>query len=352
MSIVLGGLAARAFWTSRLTPLSPTDAKAALTQSRYSAKTASTIAATQAFQMAEPMLRCGQAARDPLWRPIWDEAGHAVGWRDLPPVPMDYYVGANRRSYPLKGERRHWVKRFPLQGSILSVDEEPGLFVVSPAAHIVLSARWVDDVASVIQAMELCGTYLLRPDTRWGFSRSEKPLTSQGEIQSVVDQCRGLKGVKRARRSAAAAIAGSASPMESALTLLLTLPLEQGGYGLPAPLLNPTVATEPTARGLTGGAAALRPDLFWPDAALDLEYDSDTYHGDPSRAEADRGRRTALQIAGVDPVSVTRSMVADPDICDNLARLVARRLGVPFYAPDPAQQRLLRTRLLGRHLPL
>jgi hypothetical protein len=108
-------------------------------------------------------------------------------------------------------------------------------------------------------------------------------LISYAEIREWVDGHAGRKGVRTARRVLELAEAGSESPMETRLRMLLLL------NGLPRPEVQVSVCDE---SGLFVG----RPDLFYREQRLGLEYDGENHRA--SLAEDNR-RQNRLLLTGV-----------------------------------------------------
>lgn len=108
-------------------------------------------------------------------------------------------------------------------------------------------------------------------------------LITYGELREWVDSHAGRKGVSRARRVLELASAGSESPMETRLRMLLLL------NGLPRAEVQVSVCDEL-------GSFVGRPDLYYPEHRLGLEYDGETHR--VSLAEDNR-RQNRLLLAGV-----------------------------------------------------
>ncbi|MCI8468681.1 MAG: hypothetical protein HFJ75_04200 [Eggerthellaceae bacterium] len=209
-------------------------------------------------------------------------------------------------------------------------------------------SRSLDDVSLLMLAYEFCGTYAIDPDADAGF-RARGPLTTPRRIAQVVAANPGVGGSKRLRRILPHVSAGSASPMESALALLVRLPHRMGGLALPPPLLNHTINP-----GRRGGVVADRSyyvcDLYWPQARIGLEYDSDAFHVGADRLSRDARRRAALQGLGVTTVTVTREQIRRPSDLRRLDETLHRLLGVqrrPRCKDYPDRQRTLQGQLLG-----
>ena len=162
-----------------------------------------------------------------------------------------------------------------------------------------------------------------------------------------------MYGRTDAMRSLRFLIDGSASPMETILTMLLTLPYKLGGYGFPKPQLNYRIEVsdkvtstkiKPTSR------PAFYCDLYWPDKKVAVEYDSDEYHSGALRIEKDAIRRNALESVGVRMITVSRRQLTDAakmrEVSEALSRLLSKRL---VYAEKEFTS--LNAELMGQLLP-
>lgn len=152
-------------------------------------------------------------------------------------------------------------------------------------------------------------------------SSEENRAATPSSSNVISRNAKEFTGVKAAKRASSYLIKGSASPMESLLSMLLCLPPSLGGFGLPRPELNYPIETN------EGSVAIRRCDLCWPDQQFALEYDSDTFHSDASKLHLDSSRRSALEKAGVHVVSVTKNQVFDRGQLFNLATIASKRLG-------------------------
>ena len=207
---------------------------------------------------------------------------------------------------------------------------ERGVFCSTPAFTFLQMATELDDTALLFLGMELCG--------RYGIDRAGKvflrPQTcTPGDLITLANEMRRVRGRPQALEVAPRIIGNSASPMESALTLILSRPLEEGGFGLPAPELNKDLPVEGRARELWDDDY-IAPDLLWEDAKLAIEYDSDLHHSSGHRRARDASRRDVLVELGYRVVSVTAEHMRTPQMLDRLASIVASQLGVGLATCD------------------
>ncbi len=177
----------------------------------------------------------------------------------------------------------------------------------------------------VEMGFELCGSYRIYPGDPKGFSEGD-PLMSRRQLIAFISGAGSAKGMAMAKRAMAFVRDGSRSPMETIVVLLLCLPPRYGGYGLPMPHLNYRVNVFRNARKTSANSYYVC-DAFWPEALLDVEYDSDLVHTGSARISHDAKRRNGLVSMGITVITVTREQVLDCDEMDKVAHAVAQRLG-------------------------
>ena len=199
------------------------------------------------------------------------------------------------------------------------------LYVSSPEACFLQMSTMLPLVKVVEMGYELCGSFALSPSNSRGFCTHEAPTTAES-LRRYMAKSDGISGAKRARRALDYLTDGAASPMEAALVLLLCLPTSLGGYGLALPRLNYGIEV-PVGGRSSSRRVRYRCDLYWSEAKLAVEYDSDMFHTGSKRIAGDAAKRTNLTHAGVTVVSVTRSQIFDARRFDEAAALLAKRLG-------------------------
>lgn len=260
-----------------------------------------------------------------------------------PELVIIQHAGYQLKRWPL-------IKRFTRD---LHADEDALAFAGLDPNDVVYDhpLHWERTVRIVRLAMlvcEFCGTYRLavgegKPRYRVA------PLTSKERIEQVLSQLGGVFGERRVREALRLGFEGSASPMETALVMMLTLPVEQGGFGLPRPQMNHTV----DVRGLSYAPASLEqvtPDLLWEGEegrrAVALEYDSDEFHGvgedaTPAarsrKAGEDAVRANVLALKGYLCLRATTETMRSVGNVEVLARQVAFGLGRTLREPSKVE---------------
>ena len=213
-----------------------------------------------------------------------------------------------------------------------------GLRVSSPEFCFLQMAGYLSLAGLIELGYEFCGKYSMpaagdaEAPSR-GFYHRE-PLTSVKKISAFIARMPDFRGRKKAVRALRYLLEGSASPMETKLSMLLTLPYKLGGFGLPAPELNARVVPSKTA-GKSSGRAFYVCDLFWADQNLAVEYDSDMFHTGSERIAEDSLKRNSLALMGVTVITVTTRQLYDSLEFEKAARTLANCLGKRLVFKNP-----------------
>lgn len=264
--------------------------------------------------------------------------------------------------------------------SILRPDPRLGLpsdvYLASPILAFLLLARKLSRAATLVCALEFCGTYDLasaflpakdslalasNPIAATGSKRlpgflsDMRPAMTPQALQSFLENLPGgARGTRTLRCAAKTVAKGSASPMESRLYALLASPARLGGYGFENIQLNVPIELAPEEARIVGtksmridvvmdrsperGLGAAANDL---DSAarnltklprIGIEYDSKSWHEesvDPERIRRDKKRLDIARFHGIEPLPLTWDMLRDFAVFDtfasNLMRLVGKR---------------------------
>lgn len=157
-----------------------------------------------------------------------------------------------------------------------------------------------------------------------------------------------VRGVKTARTILPHIMKGSASPRESTLAELITLPYLRGGSNFEHPTMNAVIPIPKRDQWATD-CRSLRCDLLWPDKRVAVEYDSTLCHTGAERIAEDVSRRNALEALGFIVVTATWKQVTSYQEYNRFVRALSKHLDTrirPSCSDYPARQFALRSELL------
>lgn len=238
----------------------------------------------------------------------------------------------------------------PLQSIQDPYGDEP-IYVVGPSLYVLLRAPLLNDIALARMVSDICGNYVLRVDQNHELACRPNPITSVAKLKGDLHKLSAERGTTRILSILDFSASGAASPMETAVALMMCAPRPLGGRGFPVPHLNEPIPLEPDERKLIG-RSAMKLDFFWPEARVAVEYDSAQFHGNESQDELDKLRREVASSRGIELMSLTRSVLRDPVRLDLFMERAAQRLDIGFDWSDrylPAR-RSLRSQVLSEHL--
>lgn len=224
----------------------------------------------------------------------------------------------------------------------------PGVFCCGPELMLSQCASLLDRASLALAVMEFCGAY--KTDPEFATILPAQPATSVGRISGFAHRYSQVRGCNQLSKTCAYTADGAASPMESALFLLLVFPVQWGGFGLPRPQLNYRIDI-PYSLQRISGKTCFYGDLVWPSNKLIVEYDSDQFHVGHERISQDAVRRNILSSLGYTVITATSDQVYSSSKTEELARQVGKGVGKRFrpnkhnYAAE--RQKLRNTLLYG-----
>jgi len=242
----------------------------------------------------------------------------------------------------------HWISKY-MRHHVLSanmpvggfVGAEDGLNVSSPEFCYLQMAGQLTLIELIELGYELCGTYSLpTPDgtqtPELGFYKSP-PLTSVKKLAAFFDSITGVKGMNKASavRALRYIIDGSASPMETKLSILLTLPYRLGGFGLAKPEMNVRIVLSKTAAKSSDKSFYIC-DFFWPEHNLVVEYDSTRFHTGPQNIADDSKKRIALKMMDISVINITTQQLYKTIDFEKVVISLAKQTGkrLVYKLPD------------------
>lgn len=231
----------------------------------------------------------------------------------------------------------------------------PDVLVASPELTFLQMSRALDLEMLVAYGQELCG-FFSRTTGERGFC-SCPPLSSVARLADYLDRTETLRsdlgegmpwGLDGARRALAHVRDRAASPEESVVSMVLSLPRRLGGYGVRAPRLNERVALGAEAAALFGIDSFVC-DLSWNGGAQVLEYHG-RQHKQRSRWTYDLRKGNVLIADGRAVFEMGRDMLARCELMDEVAKSLTVALGQRWRRPDAelaTRQVRLRNRLIA-----
>ena len=230
--------------------------------------------------------------------------------------------------------------------------------ICAPHFTFIQMAAQVDLIDAVCIGMELCGAYSLwrlEPGVMGDpFYREHSetqactfdlpPVMKSNRAKAFVARQSALRGSVGANAALKWVVDNSASPMETAVYLLLCLPKRLGGYGLPKPILNPKLIIS-----TPDGTKERYPDLYWIGASIDVEYNSDLSHSGEWARYRDSKREVELTVANVRVLPLTRRQLMSVSEFDAFAQGLRKMLGIRSRKVD-SEWAYRRDELRGRLL--
>ncbi len=232
------------------------------------------------------------------------------------------------------------------------VDVGLGIYVCSPELCFCrLATAFKNPIEPALIGLKLAGTYRIANNKTSSATSTAKavPITSAKSLAISAERYKGAYATA-AQVAARYVLDLSASPAESFIALVLTLPKRLGGFGLPAPVLNHKISTSHGLRQAVFGKAFYC-DLFWPNAKLALEYDSDEFHTGSKKIERDARRRNALSSLGITVITATKRQIDNRDVLNQLATQLSKHLEIRMRIERVNKQKqseLLRMRYSGK----
>ena len=267
----------------------------------------------------------------------------AQSWLSHVGNPVHAFVGDAAKETKTKRLYTHVLSGQVPHGACLDLGYD--VCICSPCFAFMLLANQLDLLGLILVGMELCGTYsywcteadyvkrsfLHEPREARGCVFELPMATNVSRMRAFAERLKGFRGAPGARAALRWVVDGSASPMETAVYLLLCLPKRLGGYGLPKPVLNPKLIIDNP-----DGKKERYPDLFWRGRNIDVEYNSDAEHSGEWSRYRDSKREVELTVANIKVLPLTRPQLMDVYEFDAFANGLRRMLGIRARGADPA----------------
>ena len=225
------------------------------------------------------------------------------------------------RTYRTKTHVAHkWDTKLPAK-SLYALNED--VYVCSPEFVFLQLAQSLDLVQLIAYGHELCGTYCFDVMQERGFRERKTPLVKISDLKRYVESARGIRGCVRAEKALLHIVENCASPMETTLSMLVSLPYRFGGYSLPKMKANARIDVPSSLKSIYPSGFC-KVDFLVPGTKLVIEYLGGFDHAGVTSMRNDRGRTVALKELGFDVVELTAKQVWDLDSFEIIARRVSK----------------------------
>ena len=246
--------------------------------------------------------------------PTWMQVPMGIA---LPPgtvAPLHVLTSRPSQRCKHRAIRTHLMKRPLPARSLYRISNS--LYVVSPELCFIQSCLTRRMLPNVELGLEWCGRYALMPGDL-PLMTDATPVMSVESLSTYLASCERRRGAAMAKRVMTWLADAVASPRETELYLLLTLPTSLGGFGLPKPMVNVGVGMGQPHVKARKDSVAYEVDLKWVvkgGKIVVVEYDGfDEHEGSPAKSLRDKERRSLLAALGHTVIVITKQHLASLD---------------------------------------
>ena len=237
------------------------------------------------------------------------------------PHPIELLVGNAKDRRSSSHVTCHVWRARLTSGSVLSLGD--GLYVTSPELTLLHHAETLHQASVSMMLGRYLGTWTPAPESK-GVQEDRAPLTTLETLSCFLRDVGRVRGGANLRLAMAYTCEGAASAPESMLQLVLSLPPELHGFGLPLPTMNYEVELSPKAQ-LLCGRITIRIDLCWRAKLFGLEYQGQE-HGE--QLGEDYARWFAAREEGYELWFLAKEQLGSARQMDYIGHEVAKRLGL------------------------
>ncbi|MBQ6586307.1 MAG: hypothetical protein IJH83_05835 [Coriobacteriales bacterium] len=237
-------------------------------------------------------------------------------------LPIVHLVGAKEQRAG-NGQQRTVMRDCGKLPCIVPIHE--GLSVATPELCFLQLANELSLPQLIFFGYRFCSTYCHNEFSPTGLTSRIQLMTPES-ARAFLAKVPTTQGTAKAKKALPFIAAKADSPKEIESSMRLTLPYSLGGYKLPLPELNKEISLTTNPRSALK-RTTLRPDLFWKDAKLLAEYQSDLTHLSPEQFHYDLKRMNAFIGMGYRQISICSDHLARIESMDLLAADIAKLLG-------------------------
>ncbi len=228
-----------------------------------------------------------------------------------------------------------WTHDVPAESLIALGD---GIYVVGIEMCALQAAAHMSEPELIEYCFELCSRYVLPCNPGGDYTEIPAPRTTIERLRGFLRALPATRGKSKALRILHAVREGARSPMETAMTMMLTCPPRLGGLGFRDIAMDHRVEVTGEARRLTR-RRHLYCDAFMRRGRQDMEYQG-FHHDDEMRQAIDNERRAAMRAMGYTVVDINRQQLFDRTAFRRVIATICMNAGVDADArPDGFAER-------------
>lgn len=265
--------------------------------------------------------------------------------------PRDNSINSNSLSKAVgKNVTVHYHSNALPKGHLLHLFND--VYITSPELTFVHYATESTIFELLKLGYKLCGTSFDDENVQYNKSNNFQTITSCNGLKIFIQYNPKIVGSRKALNSLKFIRDNSASPMETACTLLLCLPYKLGGYGIPFPELNQKIQLRHSVKKITSHHFFVA-DLYWREEGVIAEYDSDQFHSNRISINKDIQRANLLELNGHKVITITKKQILNRYEFEQTATLIAKELNHRIRLPRGfrTNQTRLRKELLSNSFP-
>lgn len=225
------------------------------------------------------------------------------------------------------------IQILPLQKSLWRVNlpDCAPFYIPSPEFYFALQIKGRTLPELTLLANQLCARFAYTH--KLTLTQRIQALSTKEKLLHFLEQ-NNIPGKEKAKKALAFVCENTESPAESALSAYLCLPKGKGGCDFPIPQTNPSISVPRHLQRFINGKKKLRPDLLFAAERVIVEYDSIAHHAANTNAIRDKERAAILEDMGYRVITVTASMLKNPEARLAMFSRVGRALGKKLEFPE------------------
>ena len=198
------------------------------------------------------------------------------------------------------------------------------IFIDSPELLFLEKSNSLQFIDYLKFGYEICGNYFIDKSNTLA---THDPITSKNKIQDFLNATSKIPGRRKALKASQYIFDDSRSPRETGIAILLSSPINYGGFGMSGFSLNINFFLNEISTKILG-KPVLMVDIGWKDEKIAIEYNSNLYHSSAEDLTRDAKRNIALQLSGYKCIQITAGILNNFNSFDVIMQSLRSELGL------------------------